>query len=120
MSTPLLRSFDRFEDATGARDALVAAGVPPAAVHIRAMEDEAGAPQGNFLVGNGRISSGGTLPDAPSQVPYELNFAHPVFRAMNLLVVEPVDEKQRAQAATILDQLGGINANRAREPGTGA
>ncbi len=56
MSAPLLRSFDRLDDATAARNELVAAGFSPAAVQVRAMEDEAGPVQGYFTVAT-RISN---------------------------------------------------------------
>ena len=109
MLSPLLRSFDRFEDAVAAREALLAAGVAPAAVQVQPMEDEAGPAQGNFLVGNGRLRDDSTPnPSAASQLPYEPNFAHPVFRATNLLLLQPADDAQRAQAAAILDRFGGV------------
>lgn len=111
MSTPLLRSFDRLENATAARNELVAAGFPPSAIQVRAMQDEAGPVQGNFAVGNGRTDirpaeSDFVSPDSPD--PYELNLAHPASRGENLLVVEAADEAQRQQAVTILDRFGGV------------
>lgn len=116
MFAPLLRSFDRLDDATAARDELVAAGFPPAAVQVRAMEDEAGPVQGDFSVGNGRTdikpgNSDFVTSDSPD--PYALNFAHPTFRGGNLLIVEAADEAQRQQAMAIFDRFGGVDPDRA-------
>ncbi len=121
MSAPLLRSFDRLDDATAARNELVAAGFSPAAVQVRAMEDEAGPVQGNFTVGNGRTDikpgdSDFVTPASPD--PYALNFAHPTFRGGNLLVVQAADEAQRQQAMAIVDRFGGVDPDRVNAAGT--
>lgn len=101
MSHTLLRSFARFEDARSARDRLVAAGLPPSAIEVRSLEDEAGPVEGNFAIGNGRLARG-------SRDAYHLNFAD-ASQGTNLLVVEAEDEAQRDQAVATLDGLGGTD-----------
>jgi len=108
MTTPLIRSFSRFEDATRARDELLAAGLPPAAVQLRVAEDEAGPVEGNFVIGNGRSATGaapGPL-RVGGDVPYAENFAAPSARGTNLLIVEAGDARHREQALAILDGYG--------------
>jgi hypothetical protein len=111
MTTFLLRSFDTFEAASAARDALVAAGFDPAAVQLRVLDDEAGPAEGNFLIGNGRTTHGrpprGVL--AGPEVPYEENFAQVVFRGNQLLAVEVADESQRRRALALLQPFGGVD-----------
>jgi hypothetical protein len=48
MTRTLMRLFDDFSRAEQAHDALVAAGVPAARVHVVVGDDEAGPVQGNF------------------------------------------------------------------------
>jgi hypothetical protein len=115
----LMHSFDRFEDARGAREALIAAGLPGDAVELRVIEDEAGPVEGNFVIGNGRgeddNSSTTQLLDAPSR--YEPNLERPVSRGVHLLLVQPANEMQRQQAQAVLDRHPGavdIAARQAR------
>jgi hypothetical protein len=120
MSAPLLRTFGRFEDASSARDALVAAGLPPSAVAFRVIEDEAGPVEGNFVAGNGRTESGRTPARGilvGSEIPYDKNFADTVSRGGHLLLVEPADEQQRAQALAILDRFESVDVDQASAGG---
>ena len=111
MSVPLLRSFDRLDDANAARDALVAAGISPSAVQIRAMEDEGGPSKGSFAVGNGvtedssRAKIESVAPGADSL--YEANFGDAGRSAGNLLIVMAADEAQRREATAVLDRFRG-------------
>jgi hypothetical protein len=101
MPDPILRSFSRLEDATNARDQLIAAGFQAAAVQLRVVDDEAGPAQGNFLVGNGREGDS----------PYEKNFRDTIDRGAHLLLIEPGDDEQRNRAELILERLGAIRAD---------
>jgi hypothetical protein len=103
---PLFRTFDRFEDAERARDALLAAGLPRSAVQLQVMQDEAGPVEGNFLTGNARTRDGDIRPLGSSmagELPYDENFRETVSRGVHLLVVAPADEAERRAAVAILD-----------------
>jgi hypothetical protein len=107
--TPILRSFDTLEAAAAAVNALVSAGFAHGAIELRALEDEAGPPEGNFIIGNGRTAHGGA-PDAIRvglDVPYEENFKQPVRRSGHLLMVDARGDEQRRRAELLLDQAGG-------------
>jgi hypothetical protein len=89
MTTPQLRTFSSFDEANAARDALVAAGADPQSMELRVMETEAGPAEGNFLVGNGRHTSGGTEPLGSAQhAPYDDNFKRAVHRGEYLLIIQ--------------------------------
>jgi hypothetical protein len=111
MPGPLLRSYETFDGAAAARDALLAAGFDGAAVQFRVMEDEAGPVEGNFLIGNGKTVHGRPPTGVPGgpEVPYEPNFAHPVSRGTHLLAVETADEEQRRRALEALAPFGGLD-----------
>lgn len=106
MSTPLICSFDHFEDAEQARALLLAAGLPPGSASLRVIEDEAGPAEGNFVSGNGR-RDGTSPPDAVitgGAIPYDRNFARTVSRGVCLLIVETGDEVLRQRAAAVLER----------------
>ena len=112
MSQPLLRSFTRFEDASAAREALIASGLPSECVELRVIDDEAGPVEGNFVAGNGRREEG----DGPSrgivaggEIPYERNFAATVSRGAHLLIVTAADETRRIEARDILDRFAAVD-----------
>jgi hypothetical protein len=105
-ATPLICSFDRFEDAQEARAQLLAEGLPSAAVTLRVIEDEAGPAEGNFVSGNGRrdattsreaVITGGVIP-------YDRNFARTVSRGVFLLAIEVDDGAQRRRAQVVLER----------------
>jgi hypothetical protein len=101
MPVPLLRSFNRLEDATSAREQLIAAGLSADAVQLRVVDDEAGPTKGNFLVGNGREGT----------EPYDKNFAHPVAHGTHLLLVQPRDDAEHQRASQLLDGMGATRAD---------
>lgn len=104
MSSPLICSFDRFEDAEQARALLLAAGLPLGSVALRVIEDEAGPVEGNFVSGNGH-RDGSSPPDGVitgGATPYERNFARTVSRGVCLLMVEADDEVLRQRAGAVL------------------
>ena len=109
MSTPLICSFERFEDAELARARVLAQGLPAAAVALRVIDDEAGPVEGNFVSGNGRPERS-SPPDAVvtgGVIPYERNFARTVSRGVVLLSVDVGDGAQRQRLATLLAGHGG-------------
>ena len=116
MPAPILISFDSFEAATAARQELVAAGLPPAAVQLREMEDEAGPAEGNFVIGNGRRATGGPRADvqADGDFPYARNFEKTEDPGTHLLVVEAIDEAQRAKAVEILGRFRAVDVDAVR------
>jgi hypothetical protein len=119
MAIALLRSFERFEDAGAARDALLTAGLAAGAVQLRVSDDEAGPVEGNFLVGNGRTEHGrppgGVL--AGAEVPYQENFRKVVPRGVHLLSVQLDDEGRQAEVEAILDMYGGFDVDSAGSAG---
>lgn len=118
MTSPLIRSFERFEDALQARDSLITGGMPAGAVQLRVIEDEAGPVEGNFVSGNGRTSDGktpamGVL--AGGDIPYDSNFANTVSRGVHLLIVEAADDTQRQQAESVLSRYQSMDVAAAAE-----
>ncbi|AEG94149.1 hypothetical protein [Ramlibacter tataouinensis] len=115
MTDPLLCTFTRFEDAAEAQAELVRGGIPPEAIQLRVLNDEAGPTEGNFWIGNGRTLHGGP-PQGPltgPEVPYEQNFANAVWHGSHLLVVMLADEAQRAHAAATLARHDGLDVDAA-------
>ena len=92
MDTPMIRSFEAFDDAATAQAELVAAGLPVDALNLRVLQDEAGPVEGNFLVGNGRDSA---------DDPYTTNFKHAITRGAFLLEVHTRDAGLRVVAEGI-------------------
>ena len=112
MTPGLLRTFESFDTAQQARDALLAAGLQASQLSLEATADEAGPVEGNFLVGNGR-DAGDETPDQPlpsgADPIYQRNFQRTVDRGSYRLVVEVSDTKQRDAASQVLDRFGGID-----------
>lgn len=113
MAHELIRTYDRFDDAEAARQALLGSGFRPDAVHLSVSGDEAGPVEGNFVVGNGEPSAGGA--DA-----YDSNYADPVHRGIYRLIVDAESEAQDARARAVLDGRGATDpqarADAARRP----
>jgi hypothetical protein len=117
MSNPLLRAYDRFEDAEQARNEILANGIPPERVQLNALEDEAGPVEGNFVLDEKDTGKGPTEPGGDAS--HDLlgteertdayNNSEPVWRASHVLVVMTDDDRQRRQAAEIMDRYGGID-----------
>lgn len=97
---PVVRIFDRLEAAENARVALIAAGFEAPRVELTARADEAGAVQGNFLVGNAKT---GEAADAS----YAANFANVAFGEIFLLAVATDDEASASRALAVMDGFGG-------------
>lgn len=108
---PVVRSFDNFDAATRAREAIVSSGVNPDLVQVQVIQDEAGPVEGNFWIGNGR-TAGDNVPSGPlaqAEAPYEQNFRDTVNRGVHLVLVNVTDTAMRERANNILDQAGGID-----------
>lgn len=107
----LVRSFASLEEASGARQALLLAGIDPLRIELRVLEDEAGPTEGNFLIGNGRTTHGG--PPGPvltgPEVPYERNFDRTVTHGAHLVLVRCLSETERQQADQVLASQGGAD-----------
>ena len=109
-SPVLLVSYDDFERASRAHEALRALGLPPQALELRVLHDEAGPVEGNFVAGNGRRdrrSMNGVMAEIPGGdiTPYDLNFAQQVERGANLLVIRPRDDAERTRIVARLREL---------------
>lgn len=116
---PLIRSFSSLEEASAARDAVVARGIDRDAVELRVLEDEAGPVEGNFLVGNGRTLDGGrpgAVKGGPD-IPYEDNFRDVVRRGSCLLVVNVLNDSSRQAATAALEPFEGTTP---ADPAAGA
>ncbi|MDB5966086.1 MAG: hypothetical protein JWQ72_2586 [Polaromonas sp.] len=100
MSGHVLRIFDRLEAAENARRALLGAGLPGRCMTLAARADEAGALEGNFLVGNpkrGDAANGN----------HEDNFCHVVQGGIYLLTLTSDDNATCSLAASVMDGHGG-------------
>ncbi|MCW7540085.1 hypothetical protein OOT46_19810 [Aquabacterium sp. A7-Y] len=106
MSHEVVRTYDRLGDAEQARLTLLSSGFDADSVHLSSTVDEAGPVEGNFLVGNGRRSSGRA--DA-----YDRNYAQVAHRGSVLLTVDAEDGEQQRRAAGILDASGAFDVHRA-------
>src|SRR5690606_10584737 len=107
-----IRVFGRFDAAARARARLLNAGFGKEQVQLTSNDDEAGAVQGNFVVGNAdseRDRSGGYFDPAagPDDHVYERDFKEVIQRGSYLLVVEPADEMQADEARRIVEQADG-------------
>jgi hypothetical protein len=96
MANTVIRLYDNFDNAENARNALLSSGFSAEEVQLSANEDEAGAVQGNFYVGNGN----------DDDESYDGNYAKPKYRSAYMLTVDARDEDRSKSAADILDQFG--------------
>ncbi len=101
--TAITRIFDQYDHAQRARDALLADGFDADEVNMRIANDEAGAMDGNFTVGN--------LPMESDYHTYERNYAHPVMAEQCLVTVNTADPHGAARAATIMARFGARDAD---------
>lgn len=103
-NTQLVRIFDEYADAEGARDALLAAGFSNDEVRLTVRDDEAGPVEGNFTVGNATEAPGGM---GEGRHTYARNDGNIAERGRSMLVLSAAGAAQAAQAAAILDRFGG-------------
>ncbi len=117
MGQTLVRSFDRFEHAQLARDALLASGFAEESVHLDATQDEAGPVAGNAVVdtqdmGRGPGSKPGPFIMSREERTDAYNNSEPVWRGNFILTVDADDERQRRLASDIMERYaaGGAGA----------
>ena len=103
MNHAIVRIFDDYDHAQGARDALLAEGFAADGVSIRIANDEAGAVEGNFTVGNAQSAS--------ADDSYDATYAHPQQVSQCIVTVEAGDEQTAARAAGIMDRFGARDAD---------
>ncbi len=101
--TAVIRMFDQYDHAQRARDALLAEGFQSEQVSMSIANDEAGAMDGNFTVGN--------VPMESDDHTYERNYAHPVMAEQCLVTVRTADPSGAARAATIMARFGARDAD---------
>jgi hypothetical protein len=117
MTNTIIRVYSTFSDAQHAHDALLASGFGTSDVHLTSEKDEAGPPQGNFVLEEKDTGSndGGSLlnrmlgreprTDALRVPP------HAKERGTFLLTVDADDEDQQARACDIMNRYNAIDVN---------
>jgi hypothetical protein len=108
MSAPILRVFDSFDVAERARNALIAAGLPPEAIELRPPEDDGGPVQGNFVVDLEEKPTPAN--DDPQRQTTQAELRTPVSRATYVMMVGTTDARQASQAAQVLDSFGALDS----------
>jgi hypothetical protein len=103
MNHPIVRIFDDYDHAQSARDALLAEGFAADGVTMRVANDEAGAVEGNFLVGNSHAGS--------EDNSYDGNYANPRQVSQCILTVDAGDDETAARAEGILARFGARDAD---------
>ena len=103
MNHAIVRIFDDYDRAQGAREALLAAGFAAEGISIRIANDEAGAVEGNFTVGNAQADS--------ADHSYANNYANPRQVSQCILTVDAGDEATAARAAGIMARFGARDAD---------
>jgi hypothetical protein len=98
MNHAIVRIFDVYDHAQGARDALLAEGISPDLVSMSVANDEAGPVEGNFTVGNSPVES--------DYHTYDRNYAKPSQPNQCLVTVAATDAAVAARAATIMARFG--------------
>ena len=109
MVEPVVKVFGQYDIADAVRSQLLAAGFERDQVQLRSNDDEAGAVQGNFVVGNTdskRDRSGGPVDSnaAPDDHVYKRDFEEVIRRGNYILMVAPADEDQAREAKRIVGQ----------------
>jgi hypothetical protein len=105
MNHAIVRIFDDYDHAQSARDALLAEGFAADAVNIRIANDEAGAVEGNFTVGNSQTQS--------EDHSYERNYANAQQLSQCIVTVDAGDDQAAARAAGIMARFGARDADQA-------
>lgn len=109
MNQAIVKIFDVYEHAQGARDALLADGFAADGVTMSIANDEAGAVEGNFTVGNSSTES--------EDHTYDRNYAHPKQLSQCIVTVNADDEETAARAEGILARFGARDADPAARYG---
>ena len=115
MTSPLVRTFDDLEDSQAARAALIEVGFDADRIELTVLQDEAGPAEGNFVSGNGAVSTGGNTafkPEPPSDDPYRQDYQPVRYRAGHVLVVAVTSDEESRRAERALEPFGGIDVER--------
>jgi hypothetical protein len=110
MTHTMLRAFEQFADAENARAALLSNGFPADRVDLVVSDDEAGAVQGNFTVGNTDSTTGSfqravNVMVGTDKHSYVGNYDNPAFRGVYRLRVDAETEQQWRDADVIMRQF---------------
>lgn len=97
MTHAIVRIFDVFEDAEGARKALLAEGFTADQVQLTIANDEAGPTKGNFWVGNSS--------DKDLDHTYERNYADIEQAGQFVMTVDADDAEAATRAGAILGRF---------------
>ncbi|MGE5622473.1 MAG: hypothetical protein ACM3WS_04890 [Bacillota bacterium] len=122
MGQTLVRSFDRFENARLARDALLASGFAEESVHLESTQDEAGPVAGNAVIdakdmGTGPGSKPGPFIMSREKRTDAYNNSTPEWRGNFLLTVDADDERQRSLASDIIERYASGAGGAGVQPG---
>ncbi|KIF83251.1 hypothetical protein TSA66_24370 [Noviherbaspirillum autotrophicum] len=109
MGQTLVRAYDHFTDAQGAREALLGSGFAPDSVHLDSIMDEAGPVEGNGVIDTKDMGRGPGSKPGPFIMSREVrtdayNNADPVWRGTFVLTVDADDERQRSLASDIMER----------------
>lgn len=120
MPHTLIRVFDTFSNAENARRQLLDAGFGEDEVHLVSQNDEGGAMQGNFSVGNvpsGRegsndaFSASSTSPNDTFDQTYSHDYANASKYGNITLTVDARDEDRQALASNIMQRFGAADVD---------
>lgn len=98
MNHAVMRIFDVFEGAQGAREALLAEGFGADEIQVSVANDEAGPVEGNFTVGN--------MPVQSDSHTYDRNYAKPNQTAQCIVTVAAADAQAAARADAVMARFG--------------
>jgi hypothetical protein len=117
MTNTIIRVYNTFSDAQHAHDALLASGFETADVHLTSEKDEAGPPQGNFVLeekDTGTNDGGSLLNRMFAREPRTDALhvpPHAKERGTFLLTVEADDEAQQVRASDIMNRFNAIDVD---------
>jgi hypothetical protein len=103
MTHAIVRIFDDYNHAQSARDALLAEGFAADRVTMSVANDEAGAVEGNFTVGNAQTGSGDHS--------YDRNYANAQQLSQCIVTVDAGDDEAAARAEGVLARFGARDAD---------
>ena len=109
MNHAIVRVFDAFYRAEGARNVLLADGFDADGVRLSIWPDEAGPVEGNFVTGN-------SPPECVGHT-YGDNYANVANRGHCLLMVDADDAAMAARAAGIMEGFGARDPDQLRRSG---
>jgi hypothetical protein len=116
MTQTILRAFEHFADAENARAALLSKGFPADGVDLLVSDDEAGAVQGNFTVGNtdsstGRFERAINVMVGTDKHSYVGNYDRPAYRGIYRLRVDAESAQKCIEADDIMRQYNARDIN---------